>query len=144
MPPLRASRWCELVPASVRGDEPFPPVPGKGPYAAAKSAATPTAAVSSSSHLPRPQEVEVIGTRGTKITRIGSLAAAPALESICLRSNLIGRMRDVAGQTALKHLELYENRIRALEGLEGMTCEPVKVVVSPQCSSRPGRFAAVA
>ncbi len=65
----------------------------------------------------------MIGTRGTKITRIGSLAASPALESLCLRSNLIGRMHSVAGQTALKHLELYENRIRALEGLEGMTCE---------------------
>jgi len=72
---------------------------------------------------PAPQGVELIGTRGQKLTRIGSLSACPALTTLCLRSNLIGRMHQVAGQTSLTHLELYENRVRRLEGLGGMSGE---------------------
>lgn len=74
------------------------------------------------------QAIELIGTRGKKITRIGSLAvAAPSLKALKLRSNLLGRMADVAGLTSLVELELYENRIRRLEGLDGMTCESLLI-----------------
>ena len=70
------------------------------------------------------QTIELIGTRGKKITRIGSLSAVSvSLKALKLRSNLIGRMADVSGLTKLVELELYENRIRKLEGLEGMACE---------------------
>ena len=57
--------------------------------------------------------LDYVGTMGTKITVIAGLEAVPDLDHLCLRSNLIETMQNLGHLTKLKHLELYENRVRS-------------------------------
>lgn len=63
----------------------------------------------------------LVGTSGQKITNLGpdfSTTLHPQLKKLILRSHLISKMEGLQTFTALELLEMYDNQIEALEGLE--------------------------
>lgn len=65
------------------------------------------------------EEIRYTGTSGLKVTVLDGLDGHRRLTSLILRSNLVTDMSAVAchGHT-LVHLELYDNRVRSLRGVE--------------------------
>lgn len=73
---------------------------------------------------PADGELIVVGTAGQKITRMGSgdmlvNKCGPNLTKLVLRSHLITKMDGLGGFQQLGLLELYDNQIEILEGLDG-------------------------
>ena len=65
------------------------------------------------------EEVYVVGTNGRKVTVIAGLEhLGRTLETLVLRSHVIARMEGLDRLGRLRHLELYDNAIEALEELE--------------------------
>jgi protein phosphatase 1 regulatory subunit 7 len=65
---------------------------------------------------------EYVGTRGVKVTKIGScLEPMTKLEHLSLRSNKIVKMGGVENLTTLQHLDLYDNQLAKLKGTERLT-----------------------
>lgn len=60
----------------------------------------------------------VVGTSGLKVTVVTGLDHLKKLYSLCLRSNFIRQVSEVATLTTLTSLELYENRLVSLDGVE--------------------------
>ena len=71
----------------------------------------------SDSHM---TELYYVGTQGQKITMLKGLEHLTEVEFVSLRSNFIRRIGDVFKHMAptLTTLELYENRLRTLDGVE--------------------------
>jgi hypothetical protein len=66
--------------------------------------------------------LEHIGTAGQKVTVIDGLdAVAGSLRVLVLRANLVRRMAGVGALTRLTELELYDNKVEALEDLEALS-----------------------
>ena len=62
--------------------------------------------------------LEIVGTAGQKVTRMGNVSQRyPNLESLVLRSHLIRTMDGLANFNKLEVLELYDNIIDELRGL---------------------------
>ena len=72
-----------------------------------------------------PTELCIVGTAGQKITHIGtdfsSTVAPPQLQKLILRSHIIRTIEGLDCFTALELLELYDNQVEALEGLDAGT-----------------------
>jgi Leucine-rich repeat (LRR) protein len=71
--------------------------------------------------LPDQTEICIVGTAGQKITHIGadfSRAVSPQLTQLILRSHIIRTMEGLDNFTALELLELYDNQVDALQGLD--------------------------
>jgi hypothetical protein len=71
--------------------------------------------------LPEETDVCIVGTAGQKITVIGkdfSRTVNPQMESLILRSHLIQRLEGLHCFTNLQLLELYDNQVDALTGLD--------------------------
>lgn len=63
----------------------------------------------------------LVGTSGQKITNLGpdfGTTLHPQLSKLILRSHLVSKMEGLESFQALELLELYDNQIEALEGLE--------------------------
>lgn len=70
---------------------------------------------------PDQTEICIVGTAGQKITHMGtdfSRTVAPQLKQLILRSHIIRNMEGLDHFTALELLELYDNQVEALEGLD--------------------------
>jgi len=66
-------------------------------------------------------ELCIVGTHGQKITRMGTdlyAQCSPNLTRLILRSHIIEKMEGLKGFQNLTLLELYDNSIKALEGLD--------------------------
>ena len=64
----------------------------------------------------------LVGTSGQKITNLGpdfSSTLHPQLRRLVLRSHLIANMQGLTAFQALQLLELYDNQIEELQGLDG-------------------------
>lgn len=78
--------------------------------------------------------LEIVGTSGQKVTRMGSDLSTryPNLESLVLRSHLIRTMDGLANFKKLEVLELYDNMIDELQDLnnesEGSSGVPGKML----------------
>eukprot|EP00584_Thalassiosira_punctigera_P007887 CAMPEP_0172535046 /NCGR_PEP_ID=MMETSP1067-20121228/7215_1 /TAXON_ID=265564 ORGANISM="Thalassiosira punctigera, Strain Tpunct2005C2" /NCGR_SAMPLE_ID=MMETSP1067 /ASSEMBLY_ACC=CAM_ASM_000444 /LENGTH=706 /DNA_ID=CAMNT_0013319939 /DNA_START=120 /DNA_END=2240 /DNA_ORIENTATION=- len=71
---------------------------------------------------PADDRLEVVGTHGQKITRMGGDLASrvsPDLTHLVLRSHLVRTMEGVAGMKKLEVLELYDNMVDELRELDG-------------------------
>lgn len=71
--------------------------------------------------LPEDTEICIVGTAGQKITNMGpdfSSTVNPKLTQLILRSHLIRTMEGIDKFTALELLELYDNQVDALKGLD--------------------------
>ena len=64
--------------------------------------------------------ISYVGTSGLKVTILDGLDTHKGrLTKLSLRSNLVAECKEVAAHGAsLKHLELYDNRLRSLRGIE--------------------------
>ena len=64
--------------------------------------------------------ISYVGTSGLKVTILEGLDTHKGrLTKLSLRSNLVAECKEVAAHGAsLKHLELYDNRLRSLRGIE--------------------------
>ena len=62
--------------------------------------------------------VQVIGTRGAKVTRIAGLEGMVGLKTLILRSCLVSSMEGVETLTNLTKLELYDNQIEIISSIE--------------------------
>ena len=62
----------------------------------------------------------IVGTQGSKVTKIGGIENMPNLKELCLRSNLLSNMNGIETCTLLEKLELYDNHISALTDLENL------------------------
>lgn len=65
--------------------------------------------------------VFILGTRGTKVTRIDGLSRIPRLRELILRSCLISSMDGVEDLVQLRKLELYDNQIGGITRLDRLT-----------------------
>lgn len=63
-------------------------------------------------------EIFIIGTQGTKVTRISGISHLTELRVLALRSNLITKIRGIRDLVQLQTLELYDNRIEHIRGLD--------------------------
>ena len=71
--------------------------------------------------LPEETDVCIVGTAGQKITCIGkefSRTINASMESLILRSHLIKKLEGLQCFTNLQLLELYDNQVDALTGLD--------------------------
>eukprot|EP00514_Thraustochytrium_sp_LLF1b_P013328 CAMPEP_0184542266 /NCGR_PEP_ID=MMETSP0199_2-20130426/1875_1 /TAXON_ID=1112570 /ORGANISM="Thraustochytrium sp., Strain LLF1b" /LENGTH=426 /DNA_ID=CAMNT_0026936037 /DNA_START=25 /DNA_END=1302 /DNA_ORIENTATION=+ len=67
---------------------------------------------------PNMTHLEWLGTQGQKVTVITNVEHLVNLESFCLRSNFVRECSALAPLTQLVTLELYENRLNSLKGVE--------------------------
>jgi protein phosphatase 1 regulatory subunit 7 len=66
--------------------------------------------------------IYIVGTRGTKVTRIAGLEyLSDCLEELVLRSNLIATMEGVQSLSRLTKLELYDNQLEDITHLESLS-----------------------
>ena len=68
------------------------------------------------------EEVDCVGmggrSRGFKLTHMDTIAEFPSVRVVRLRQSLIRKIRGVGGLARLTSLELYDNRVKRIEGLE--------------------------
>jgi len=74
-------------------------------------------------------ELIIVGTAGHKITKMGSdlSPSCPNLTILTLRSHVIVKMEGMELFTKLTNLELYDNAIEILEGLENL-CPSLRIL----------------
>ena len=60
-------------------------------------------------------------SRGFKLTHMDTIASFPACERVSLRQSLIRKIRGVGALSRLTSLELYDNRVKAIEGLDTLS-----------------------
>ena len=68
------------------------------------------------------EEVDCVGmggrSRGFKLTHMDTIAEFPSVRVVRLRQSLIRKIRGVGALSRLTSLELYDNRVKRIEGLE--------------------------
>jgi len=60
------------------------------------------------------------GTQGKKVTNMSAVKACISLQSLCVRSCLLKKIKGIKNLTRLTSIEFYDNKIKKLKGFKNL------------------------